>query len=304
MIRPLQLTDIAPLMLFLGKSPVNEARTRDRFNYEEKRSLSFLHLLKECVFPGGKEHSLVCVEGGHIRGLACLRRRGGPGVWEIERLLLAQGQESFCLELLEGLGSAGDEIRVERLFLRLECGSPLVDTARQAGFSHYLTELLYRLEEGCQSQAPGPLLTLRPKSNADEYGLFRLYSAAVPVKVRSVEGMTFREWRDSGDRTAAREFVLESEGEVSASLRIRFDGTAGQFDAVTTLEATELSGLVNSSLSVLEGRKPVYCLVPEFQAGLPRMLEEQGFRHVADYSCLSRQLEVRVREPKLVPIRA
>jgi hypothetical protein len=191
-----------------------------------------------------------------------------------------------------------------RLFLRLDSGSPAVEMARKAGFGLYLTEFLYRLGEDWQAEPPEPPFVLRPKFSADEYGLFRLYSSAVPLQVRSVEGMTLQEWHQSRDRGAARELVFEDGGEIAASLRIRFDRMAGQFDVLATVGATELGQLVNYSLSVLSGRDPIYCLVPEFQQQQLRILEERGFYKVAEYCCLSKQLLARVHEPQLVPLRA
>lgn len=304
MIRPLQIIDIAVLLLFLGRSPDNEARIRDRFNKREKESRPLVPLLRDCVVSRDSRHSLVCAEGGLIRGLACLRKRGGPDVWEIEHLLLARGHEGCCLDLLERLEAAEDEIRVKQLFLRLDAGSPAVDIARQAGFGHYLTESLYCLQGTHELEPCEMSLEISPESDADEYRFFRLYSGAVPVQVRSVEGMTFQEWSQSRDRTADREAAFESEGELSAWLRTRVDGTAGHFELVTALGADELGQVVHHGLSILEGRHPVYCLVPEFQQPLRRVLEERGFVQVAEYSCLSKRFAVRVREPGLVPMQA
>jgi hypothetical protein len=116
--------------------------------------------------------------------------------------------------------------------------------------------------------------------------------------------MTLQEWSQSRDSDATRELVLDKGGEISAWLRIRLGRTAGRFEIVGELGAEELGQLVNHSLAVLKGRHPVYCLVPEFQEQLRRILEEQGFSKVASYSCLSKQLAVRVHEPQLVPLRA
>ncbi|MEE9401157.1 MAG: hypothetical protein V3V32_03975, partial [Dehalococcoidia bacterium] len=241
---------------------------------------------------------------GLIQGLVCLRSCRGPSAWEVESLLLAPGHEECCLGLLERVGSAGGEIGAGRLFLRIESNSRTVDMARQAGFSQHLTEFLYRLGEEPRVEPPEPPVVLRPKLSADEYGLFRLYSATVPLRVRSVEGMTFEEWHQSRDRVAVRELVFENGGEITVLLRIRPEGMAGQFDIVTDLGSTELGRLVDYCLSVLSGRNPVYCLVPEFQQQLRSILEERGFRQVAEYCCLSKQLVVRVREPQLVPLSA
>jgi hypothetical protein len=222
----------------------------------------------------------------------------------VERLLLSPGQEALCFDLLEKLAFAGGKIKAERLFLRLDSSSPAVDMAKQAGFNHYLTEYLYCLEEGRQTEPAGSRLVLRPKSSADEHSLFRLYSAAAPHQVRCVEGMTMQEWSQSRDSEATRELVLDKGGEISAWLRIRLGRTAGRFEIVGELGAVELGELVNYSLAALRGRHPIYCLISEFQQQLQRILEERGFYQVAAYSCLSKQLAVRVHEPRLVPLQA
>lgn len=304
MIRSLHLTDIAVLLLFLGKSPVNEAKIREKLTSKEVELLAAAPLLRGCLISDDKQCSFVCVHRGFIQALVSLRRCRGPSAWMIERLLLSPGHEGLCIDLLERLALAGDKIKAERLFLRLDSFSPAVDMAKQAGFNHYLTEYLYCLEEARQTELKESQLVLRPKSGADEHGLFRLYSAAAPHQVRCAEGMTLQEWSQSRDKDATWELVLEKGGEISAWLRIRLGRTAGRFEIVTELGAEELGQLVDYSLAALKGRHPVYCLVPEFQQQLQRILEEQGFSRVASYSCLSKQLAVRVHEPQLVPLRA
>jgi len=304
MIRALHLTDTPVLLLFLGSSPVNEVRMRDRLTSKEVELLAAAPLLRSCLISDDKRCSFVCVQRGFIQSLISLRRCRGPGAWMVERLLLPPGQEALCFDLLERLAFAGGKIKAERLFLRLDSSSPVVEMAKQAGFNHYLTEYLYCLEEGRQTELKESRLVLRPKSSADEHGLFRLYSAAAPHQVRCAEGMTLQEWSQSRDRDATRELVLEKGGDISAWLRIRLGRTAGRFEIVEELGAEELGELVNYSLAALRGRHPVYCLVAGFQEQLQRILGERGFYQAAAYSCLSKQLAVRVHEPQLMPLRA
>jgi len=304
MIRSLQLTDIPALLLFLGKAPKNEARTRDRLGGKGIELLAAVPVLKGCLISVDKQHSFVCVRGGFIQGLVCLRSGQGPSAWFIERLLLEPGCEESCIDLLERVGYAGDEIKAERVFLRLSSSSPAVDMAKQAGFNNYLTELLYRLDEIHQSAPPDRLLVLRPKLSADEHALFRLYSASAPLQVRSAEGMTLQEWTHSREKDARREMVQENAGEISAWLRIRYGGASGQFEIFAAPGLGDLGSLVDYALTVLKTRRPVYCLVPEYQQQLRRILEERGFYQAEAYSCLSKQLAVRVHEPRWVPLRA
>ncbi|MBM3156675.1 MAG: hypothetical protein FJ004_05260 [Chloroflexi bacterium] len=304
MIRSLQLTDVPALLLFLGKAPRNEARARDRLGAKGIERLAAASILKGCLISADKQHSFVCVSGGFVQGLACLRRGQGPSAWFVERLMLEPEREESCIDLLERVGYAGDKIKAERVFLRVDSSSPAADMAKQAGFNHYLTELLYRLDEVHQSAPPDPLPALRPKTGADEHALFRLFSASAPLQVRSAEGMTLQEWTHSRDRDAHREMVQENTGEISAWLRIRYSGASGQFEIVAAPGSGDLASLADYALTALKTRRPVYCLVPEYQQQLRRILEDRGFYQAGSYSCFSKQLAVRVHEPQLVPLRA
>jgi hypothetical protein len=300
MIRPLRLADVAALLLFLGKSPVNEARARGRLGDGGWDLSAAVPALKGCLVARDAHISYVCLQQGAIQGLACLQSCCGPHAWEVERLLLAPGQEECGLDLLERLGSADEEIG--RVFLRLPSDSGVVDAARQAGFSEYLTEILYRLDPE-RRVAGGSPRAMRPKTRTDVYMLFRLYSALVPLKVRTVEGMTFEEWCRNRDRGPAGEYVLGEGGEPTAWIRIRRDGRVGQFDMLADSQSSDVDMIVDHALSVLSRSRPVYCLVSEFQTH-QHILEERGFRRVAEFRCLSKDLLARVHEPQLMPLSA
>jgi hypothetical protein len=304
MIRSLRLADAALLLLFLGKSPVDEARTRSRLNDRGLELAALVPLIRSCLMAQDARHSYICIRGGFIQAMACLQSCRGHSAWEVERLLLIPGREECGLDLLEKLGSFRDEIEAGRLFLRLRSDSPVVDVARQAGFSQYLTELLYQLGDGSRAAPRESSLSLREKAGDDEYRLFRLYTATVPVQVRTVAGMTYDEWSQSRDRGTVKELILEEGGEVTGWLRLRNNGKTGQFDIIGDLGADEMTELVDYSLSALQGKNPVYCIVPEYQPQLQRMLEEAGLNQVAEFLCMSKELMERVREPQLVPLSA
>ena len=303
MIRLLRLSDVAALLLFLGKSPIDEAKVRDKFSDKGSELTSAFPLIRSCLASRDEQRSYVCVHHGLIQGLVCLRSCHGPSSWEVERLLLATGHEKCCLGLLERVGIAGNMTTAERLFLRLNSNSPVVQMAKEACFNPYLTEFLYCSKEKQQPEPPEAPLALRPKLIADEHGLFRLYSSAVPIQVRKVEGMTFQEWQQSMDCGTVRELISEDAGEIKAWLRIRHDEMAGQFDIVAE-SGVSLEHLVDYGLSILHNKNPIYCLVPEFQQGLRHILEERGFHQVEGFSCFSKQFAVRVHEPKLMPLQA
>ncbi len=301
MIRPLRLADVAALLLFLGKSPVNEARARGRLGDKGWELAAAGPALKDCLVARDSHLSYVCARGGSIQGLTCLQSCCGPLSWEVERLLLAPGYEECGFDLLEQLGGATEEMG--RVFLRLSSGSAVIDAAKQAGFSEYLTEVLYRLD-GDRRVAKGSPTAMRPKTGTDDYNLFRLYSSLVPLKVRSVGGMTFEEWRGNRDRGEVREYVLGDGDDLRAWMRIRRDGRAGQFDMLVDSGSSDIGLLVDHALAGLRRSRPIYCLVPEFQMHQQHTLEERGFRQVAEFRCLSKELMARVCEPQLVPMSA
>jgi hypothetical protein len=217
--------------------------------------------------------------------------------------------EDVCLDLLSYLSVVGGEVGVQKVFLRLPTASPLLEVAKQTGFSHYLSEILYRWEGkpvvGQHVSLPYPL---RSKSRRDEMGLFQLYNAAVPDCVRRVEAMTLQEWRGSRERgrqkRREKEFVWEKEGSLVAWLRAFGKGRAGHFDLmIHPQEEDYLGTLVEVGLAHLRGMSPIFCLAPEFAVRLRRLLDDQGFREEGEYSILVKQLAARVRQPHFVPAR-
>ena len=305
MIRNLLPTDLATLLLLNGKVLPNEARTREELGEKGGSSIPLRALLEQCFPVRQKRHALISVERGRMQGLISTRCRSGPGAWEIDCLLLASGEESVYLGLMERMSLHWAKHEVGKVFLRLSLQSPLVSLSQQTGFSHYLTEFLYKSEEGLDTEAVCPAPALRPRASEDEYGLFRLYSAAVPASVRSVEGMTFGEWQESRESGSKREFILEQEGNLFGWLRILKERGEGRFDLIAHPSAEDsLEPLIQSGIALLGGKRPLFCLASEFQERVRYLLEGQNFEEVAGYALLVKQPAARVHQPELMPMQA
>ncbi len=225
-------------------------------------------------------------------------------------LLLPEGaDDEVALPLLGKLAEDAVKAGVCKVFLRLRKESPLLPVARKAGFTHYVTEIL------CRSPAeatPGPApatpaaLSIREKSRSDEHTLFQLYNAAVPDPVRQAEAMTFQEWHDTRERSSTlhrrREFLCEKEGRAIGWLGTIVEGHAAQFSIMAhPSEEDTAATLVHYALTLLENKSPVYALVPDYQAGLRRILEGHRFQETAAFSTQVKQLAVRLRRPSLAP---
>jgi hypothetical protein len=297
-IRALFPFDAAAVLYFYSNGAVNQAKPRERLDKGQRGRPSF--------FPpplGRKRYSLGFFHRGLIYGLVSARSCFGLGAWEIDQLLSLEGRHELSLELLERLSQALGRLRVDRVFLSLAANSPLLELATRAGFCHYLDQSLFRFQ-GAEMALPAPPYTLRPKSEDDEYQLFQLYNAVVPMSVRIVEGVTFQQWRQAGERVSKEELVYEKEGRLCAWIRIRTERGSGRFEILAQLDKIELRHLIQRSLALLDGQWPIFCLSADFQGQLQRLLTEQGFEQVAQYSRLVKQVTARVHELEFVPLQA
>ncbi len=307
MIRSIRPTDFTALVSLSRKAYPNQAKSRASFGSKGGRASSLTAFFDRWLSLDERRQTWICLQEGHIHGLVSVRSRAGPTVWEIDQLLLSEDDaaKTICFDLLSYLSVVGGEVGVEKLFLRLPADSPFRAVAGHVGFSHYLSEFLYRWDRQSSATQPVPMShPLRPKSKRDEMGLFQLYNAAVPSCVRSVEAMTVREWRESRERGwhgwRSKEFVLEREAKVVGWVSVCARGRTGQFDILLHPEEEDaLGALVEEALSCLKGRATICCLVPEFAGWLRQPLQEHGLHEEAEYSALVKQLAARVRQPHL-----
>lgn len=311
MIRSVRLTDLVALISFNNRAFLNEAKAIPALGQGVGRPLPLGAFLKEWLSLEENRHTWISTQQQQIQGLLSTRNRGGQRVWEVDRLLLSPRAdiEEVCLALFDYLSAVGGEVGVEKVFLRLGAESPLLEVARQAGFTHYTTETLYSRES--PSDIGGklhPLEGLRSKSSSDEHALFQLYNLAVPTQVRRAEALTFQEWRETRERgwdaRGRREFLIERKGRVAAWLQIALSGRIGYLDLLVHPEEGGQAGpLLELGLRCLRGRFPILSLVPDYYAGITGLLKEKGFSEVGQFYSFVKQLTVRVRLPSLMPVR-
>jgi hypothetical protein len=308
MVHRLSPADLMPIILQRG-SLSNRAKTKDNLSKKETRFSTVGTLLEQWFIPRRRRYTWVWSKGLDFRGLASAKNHSSPYDWMIDFLLLDEQDRECGLSLLERISTDGEELEAEKIFLRLSAESRLVDAAKEAGFSHYVTECLYQLEKekGDLMDKGGELpIPLRYKHSGDEYRLFELYEACVPVPVRRVEGMTFTEWQATKDKDATqqgKEWVYEKEGSLVGLFRASIIRDSGQFEIMAHSDE-ELEQMVEYSLKYLKNCRYLFCLTPEFQHELKRLLENQGFVEVAKYSALVKELAIRAQQPCLIPLQA
>ena len=313
--RPLRPTDL-PLLASLwarGKLPLsggqaaafcNEAHIWERLGLREHSPSALGGLEKafrQWVPIGGGRLTWVARHGLALRGLASARRRGRPSAWEVDYLFVASGEESTGAGLLEevtrGLGRAG----VEKVFIRLEAQNRLLGVARSAGFFPYLKEQLWRLEQVSQG-LDCPPLPMRLRSAADVLPLFQLYNASVPAAVRRCEALNLREWAAIQERGRCQQLVLEKDGRLAAWLRLaRHDGGGCFALLAARRQDAPLDKLLATALNRLHERRPIFCLVPEYEKELAARLADLGFQPVSEYVLLANRLVRPIGEAAPVP---
>ena len=312
MIRRLGPSDVLRQVLpgRLGGEPL--ASTHDALA-RAPRPLSPAELLRWAVAPSKDIRALGVLRSGRLAAAAVVRPRSGPRAWEVARLFASEGAVDELEELLEGcvahVGSRGGE----RLFLRMpQHGRAPQDgetegPARRAGFVPAFTEEVFRRHAATVPGSDGPLLGLRPTLPADDYGLFRLYCAALPTEVRAAGGLTFEQWRDARERAAGtvREYVREDGEAVRCWLRL--EQASGELIVDAMLHPDEewaAERLIGDAGLLAWRHARATWIVPSYAPALSAALLRRGWTASERYAMWVRPVALPVREPSLAAARA
>ena len=239
--------------------------------------------------------SLVMTEGRQLVGMASGRRRSGQNAWELTHLLLAEEDILRLKALSDDLCHRAACEDGHRMFVRLRAGEPLITQALSSGFIRCSAQILF--ENTGKEIAPPGVHSVRQRSTADDYGLYRLYTTTTPAEVRAATAMTLPQWLSSRERVrGGREYVTDQDGRVVQWLRVvrRSD--------LTLVEAMYENGpgspreLVDQGLILAKGSARVLFLVGAHQLELQASLSEGGFEAREDFVTLARAMVAPARE--------
>ena len=275
---------------------------------------SLIGLSRRSVSPRVRD-AWVLAEHGSVRGLASIRQRSGPRSWELSHLYADSESGQAVARLLESAAAGAGSYGGERVFLRVEADSPVIPTARLAGYFPSHRETVYRGTAGRRDShiaigrslfdADSHLRSLRPD---DDHALFRLYNAATPVKVRQLVGMTLDQWASSHERGPgrARESVLQIahpstrmyvEGDVNGWLRASARFGTGSLAVRLHPDYEVLTPeVVESGLRRLKGTRTVLAIVEEYAPRFATALERLGFETQRECVVLVKSVAQRVLE--------
>lgn len=307
--RPVRPTDLVALVSFDGRVYANEAHTWDRLGRREGARLLENALEQWFSFATGR-HTWISVEGLTIRGVISARARGSRLAWEVDCLIIASDDVQPTLDaLVEQLLDAATRAGTLRIFLRLEAGSATLEAARTLGFMPYVHETLLQLAEPAPELPLDPALTLRKRTRADGFALFRLYNAVTPESVRRYEAATYAEWIAGQERRSQgrgkHDLVAEQDGRLVAWLCAVPDGEIGRIDLLLHPDAAAHGPtLLAHAARLLGERRPLYSLVPRYAENLLALHREQGFVPVAEYAGMVKRLVTPIKEAKPVRVPA
>ena len=296
-IRPFHPLDVARLARGGSRLTSEHANTLSDLRAEARTGLSMSDILRTTVaLQSGRHRSLTSTGGGRISAIASARPRSGDESYEIAHMLAGEvdsGHVDLLRELCGEVAAGGGQ----KVFFRLDADDDLTEAAGHCGFVRYQYEALYMGTH--RSRGHAARVSMRRRRPADDHGVFRLYCASTPARVRAMVGLTLSLWAGSRERRGrrTREMVCEKDGEITAWVCVsRAAGATRVQMMVHPSQQENTGGLIEAGLARVRPGKTVYVLVPEHQVLLRRLLEQNGYRQVREFAALARSMVVPVAE--------
>ena len=190
-IRAIRPTDLVSLVAFFRHESPRDVTAHLWPEVGEKAPGRFLRSITSLLLARPGSSQLWLYLAGGIRALVVFQPRAGKLAWDVQELFLAGEDDGAGIELLEHIAGEAAGRGARKLFLATPVEDSAVRLAGKSGFANYTAESLYCLR-GWPSTIPGPDLVGRLRLRRDTQGIFQLYNAAVPCRVRSAEAMTLR----------------------------------------------------------------------------------------------------------------
>jgi hypothetical protein len=249
------------------------------------------------------------------RAAGFLQARGRRGRPETDIVFIAPALDSggdavsiwyrLLAECAQVVGARGGQ----RLFAQVSGGNGVEEVFRQAGFSAYAREDVYRLSDWPANLTKSNVL--RHQRARDGWTLLRLYAQFTPRPVQIAEGMLSPEGQggkmgDWWDQSGGSGHILQADSELVGAVRVRRGGAAYWLRFWLHPQAQEQSEtLVRGALSLMWAapRHPIYCSVRDYESGLRNDLEAAGFQYLLTRNLLVKHTTVRAEESllKLMP---
>ncbi|MCY4364881.1 MAG: hypothetical protein OXE17_01435 [Chloroflexi bacterium] len=334
-VQSLRITDALRCTLLNAPRGPNLACPGPTLNISKSR-YNGASLWRSAVLQPKGQVALAHWQGTRLSGLASARTRSGHRAWELDGLYLpsvapstssgvsaSAGEhcrelsegEAEALALLEETFRAVGERAGERVFLRVTGGSPVIPLARRSGFIAVCGETLVEGPvlsgaNGSSAHDSQPLAgALRPRLPSDEYGVFQLYCAATPIRVRQAMGLTFEQWRDArepGSRGVAplrqQEWIVEESSRIQGWVKL--SGRAGSAAAEVMAHPDHPELLYQLVAFASSRTSRLRWLVPDYQAPIADRLLDRGGRAAGEYNMMVKMVTVPAMQYGMAPVEA
>ncbi len=258
---------------------------------------------RQSLAPGSNRVTVGDWNGMSLASLASARMRNGVRAWEVDRLHLKESGQA--LDLLEQIVQCAGSRGAERVFLRVPCDSKIVDKARRAGFFPYYDEIHLTgrewLTDAPVSGDRPDQFTAEDRCTTDRHGLFQLYCAATPHRVREGIGVTIDQWYDSQEPTQTRrnETVLKLGGKIVGWQMRELFGKSAVGQMIGHPDHPETAPrLVRLSCQTQNW------LVPDYQEHIVGLLDRRGLQGAGRYTMLIKTVMAPVRNREFTYVEA
>ena len=338
-VQPFRITDALRCTLLNAPGEPNLACPRPTLNGNQF-PLYNAKLWRNAVLQPRNRVALARWQVTRLKGLVSARTRSGGRAWEVDGLYLpaagspdiaGNGSQGYdggkhkldeanadSLALLEDLFQAVGERAGERIFLRLPTNSPTLALVRRSGFivAHNETLLegpgpMHQSEAATEAAGRSRSMRdeLRPKAPSDDYGVFQLYCASVPVRVRQAMGLTFDQWRDAREPasrgvtpTRHQEWVAEEANRVVGWVKVAGRGKSVVGEVMAHPEHPELLFRLVDFASCRHPR--LRWLTPDYQSPVRDWLVGRGGRQLGEYTLMVKMVAVPAMQYGMAPVEA
>ncbi len=313
MIRPVLFVDLPGIIYAIDR------RARSR-HHEFANFVCWLEPVEDYLTPSPLLRNIlplnptsrtwICEDHWRILGFAQMRERPSGTAWDmsylasiVQRNLPGSSEDEVLTALLEYTTEMAAMHGILRIFARVEDETPELGLFQRSGFQRYARELTYVYGADSKSgQNEPPLSSLRRWNRHYAWGLHQLYRSVTPQRVQMAELLeNSEEYAKMHVGTQPlfsnrnENYICDVGVRIGAWVRLcRGQGSTPHrlFLAVHPEHAELAEPLLRFGIRRLQenDRRPIYCIVREYDAIVINALRSSGFEQTSTKDLLVRHM--------------
>ena len=259
---PVRLIDILDFLKL--KKYRHDLIPLDTARFLTRGNMLNISTLFPALYPGKEISTGICQENGDsVLGQVTLK--AGSNVANLAFLSPGNVPSHLQLEMIEFLITQAGKLGCFSLQAEVEEDSPVFKVLRQAGFSIYAWQRVWKLNE--EGLSPNESVWLKPQ--ADEIiEIQNLYSQIVPAMLQSIEAIPRK----------ADGLICKQGDDLQAHISLSFGSTGIWVRPLIHPDAAYLPEWMDTIMTSIPNirKRPVYICVRSYQAWLESLLESHG----------------------------